>query len=179
MNWGAGRGFDRTEMEAFNVDPAESADVFRENFQIVLRAWQDGRFSFEGRYHQYDDIEVLPKPLQDPIPVWLAAGSDSAVQWSAENGHAILVGPHSTFGETADKLSLYRSTLDDHGHAVSQDIPIARLIAIGDSHRQAEQIARAGVQWTVQSYAGPRSPDQSVEERIQTYIDSVVVYGTP
>ena len=34
-------------------------------------------------------------------------------------------------------------------------IPTARLLAVGDTEQEAEDIARAGAQWTVTSYANP------------------------
>src|SRR5439155_22659440 len=36
VNWGAGRGFDRHEFQAFGVPPEESSDRFRECVEIVL-----------------------------------------------------------------------------------------------------------------------------------------------
>jgi alkanesulfonate monooxygenase SsuD/methylene tetrahydromethanopterin reductase-like flavin-dependent oxidoreductase (luciferase family) len=43
VNWGAGRGFDRNELEAFGVPPEESSDRFRECVEIVLKTWRDER----------------------------------------------------------------------------------------------------------------------------------------
>ena len=41
VNWGAGRGFSRGEFTAFGVPPEESTERFRENVEIVLRAWTE------------------------------------------------------------------------------------------------------------------------------------------
>src|SRR5437867_11415850 len=38
VNWGAGRGFDRTEFQVFGVPPEESAPRFQEAVEVVLRA---------------------------------------------------------------------------------------------------------------------------------------------
>src|ERR671926_42738 len=73
VNWGAGRGFARVEFENFGVNPDESASRFREAVDIVLRAWTEERLSFAGQHFRFDDVEVLPKPLQQPHPpVWVA-----------------------------------------------------------------------------------------------------------
>src|SRR2546422_8366786 len=58
-NWGAGRGFDRTEFKAFGVSQEESAPRFQEAVDIVLRAWAEDRLTDEGRYFRGDGIEVL------------------------------------------------------------------------------------------------------------------------
>src|SRR5580658_9369930 len=73
VNWGAGRGFSRGEFAAFGIPMDESAPRFRETVDIVLRAWGEDRFSHAGEYFQFDAVELLPKPLQQPHPpVWMA-----------------------------------------------------------------------------------------------------------
>src|SRR5206468_3943400 len=67
VNWGAGRGFDRTEFQAFDVPVAESSDRFRECVEIVLAAWRNETLTYRGQVWRYEGIEVLPKPLQTRI----------------------------------------------------------------------------------------------------------------
>src|SRR5882672_12620011 len=79
VNWGAGRGFDPTEFTAFGVPQAESAARFQEAVDIVLHAWTDERLTYKGDYWHFEDVEVLPKPLQQPHPpTWIAAGSPAS-----------------------------------------------------------------------------------------------------
>ena len=68
VNWGAGRGFAHFEFKHFGVPAEESAERFREAVEIVLKAWNEERFSFQGAHFSFDDVEVLPKPLQRPLP---------------------------------------------------------------------------------------------------------------
>ena len=92
VNWGAGRGFDRTEFRAFGVTPEESAERFQESVEIVLKAWSNERLTHHGRYYNFVDVEVLPKPRQKPHPpVWLAASSEEAIRRAAANGFTILM----------------------------------------------------------------------------------------
>src|SRR6185295_8676526 len=53
VNWGAGRGFDRTEFENFGVAPDESVSRFRETVEIVLRAWTSERLTYSGEHFRY------------------------------------------------------------------------------------------------------------------------------
>src|SRR6266404_3094328 len=104
VNWGAGRGFARVEFTAFGVPPEESASRFREAVEIVLRAWTDERLNFAGQHFRFEDIEVLPKPTQLPHPpVWMAASSESAIEWAASRGLSILMDPHSSSHEIGRK----------------------------------------------------------------------------
>ena len=177
VNWGAGRGFDRTEMGAFGVSGDESYPRFRENVDIVLQAWRDGPLNYEGRFNSFRDVEVLPKPLQDPMPTWIASSSTDAIEWSASQGNAILMDPHSTHAEIHEKYTGYRTALAEHGRVNNQDTPIARLLAIARTDEAAEAIARNGAQWTIESYGGPRQ--ESKAERIERYMNQVIIHGSP
>ena len=185
INWGAGRGFDSTEMKNFGVRVEDSYERFHENVDIVLKAWQPGSISHHGKYHQFDEVEVLPKPLQNPMPVWMATTTEQAVRWAASQGHAILMDPHSPHTEIGSKLAMYRAELNKAGHAINPDIPIARLIAIADSDKKAEAVARAGATWTVQGFAknkkhgGPGAVNMSTEERVEQYMREVIIHGSP
>jgi alkanesulfonate monooxygenase SsuD/methylene tetrahydromethanopterin reductase-like flavin-dependent oxidoreductase (luciferase family) len=43
VNWGAGRGFERSEFKAFGIPGEESASRFHETVDIVLKAWTNGQ----------------------------------------------------------------------------------------------------------------------------------------
>ena len=185
VNWGAGRGFDATEFRAFGIPREESQDRFRENVEVVLRAWTSERLTYHGRFHDFENIEVLPKPLQQPHPpVWMAATSPGAVRWAAEAGHTILMDPHAAHEEIAAKRELYRTTLEAAGHSFAgRVLPMARLLAVADTRAKAEEIARRGAAWTVHSYAHPKplvgEKRPAGEDPVQRYLDSVVLWGTP
>lgn len=193
VNWGAGRGFDRTEYDAFDVAEGDSYPLFRENVEVVLAAWRNERLDFEGRFHRFEGVEVLPKPLQAPHPpTWLAASSPEAVEWSASQGHSILMDPHSSHAEIARKRELWRSTLEAAGFAAAgRDVPIARLVAVAGTERQAEEVARRGATWMIGSYANPAKasvvrpdvtetgPPGSQRDPVERYVDDVIVWGTP
>lgn len=186
--WGAGRGFAPTEFQAFGVPPVESADRFREAVEIVLKAWTQERLSHESAHFRFDDVEVLPKPQQKPHPpVWLAASSESAVDWAASQGFSIMMDPHSTFADIGGKRRRYAEGLAAAGHSdAGRDIPMARLMALAPTMAEAEEVARRGAQWLVDAYAGPqhqkslqKARDYRGKEPAQYYVDDVIIHGTP
>ena len=108
VNWGAGRGFAPSEFDAFGVPIDESAERFREAVEIVLQALSQERFSFRGKHFHFDDLEVLPKPMQRPLPVWMAATSESAIDWAAGRGFSILMDPHASTAGTGRQAPALR-----------------------------------------------------------------------
>ncbi len=188
VNWGAGRGFDPTEFRAFGVQPEESADRFLEAVEIVIKAWGEERLTHEGRYWSFDDLDVLPKPMQKPHPpVWVAATSPESIERAAARGHTILMDPHASHAEIGRKRQMYRQALGRHGHSEDgREVPVARLLAIAPTEAEAQEVARQGAAWTVGSYAKPKgdTPRAGIdytpgEDPVERYVRDVVVYGTP
>ena len=188
VNWGAGRGFARVEFTAFAVPPEESASRFRETVEIVLRAWTDKRLNFVGQHFRFEDVEVLPKPTQLPHPpVWMAASSESAIEWAASRGFSILMDPHSSSAEIGRKRRHYAEKLAAAGFSqAGRDIPIARLVALAGSAGDAVAVARSGAEWIVNSYLGTQhrpvmqqSLTPASADPIQRYLDEVILHGTP
>jgi alkanesulfonate monooxygenase SsuD/methylene tetrahydromethanopterin reductase-like flavin-dependent oxidoreductase (luciferase family) len=187
VNWGAGRGFSRGEFAAFGVAPEESTSRFREAVEIVLRAWSEERLNYGGQYFRFEDVEVLPKPAQTPLPVWMAASSRPAILWAAGRGFSILMDPHSTFAELAEKRRYYEQGLVAGGFSsAGRDIPMARFVALADTDAKAEAVARRGAGWLTASYVGPRHNAVVQEARVypggdmvEHYTGQVILHGTP
>ncbi|MGH0028248.1 MAG: LLM class flavin-dependent oxidoreductase [Myxococcota bacterium] len=185
VNWGAGRGFDATEFRAFGVTMEESGERFHEAVDVVLASWRNEKLEHHGKYFHYEDLEVLPKPLQQPHPpVWLAASSPPSVEWAARHGFTIMMDPHSPHREIARKRALYQEVLEANGHSMhGREIPMARLLAVANTEQEAFEVARKGAGWTVEAYIGGLGHvfDESAKDvdPVERYMKDVVVYGTP
>jgi alkanesulfonate monooxygenase SsuD/methylene tetrahydromethanopterin reductase-like flavin-dependent oxidoreductase (luciferase family) len=189
VNWGAGRGFERSEFAAFNIPGEESAARFHETVEIVLKAWTNQKVTHQGRFYQYDGVEVLPKPLQSPIPVWMAASSLPAIDWAASQGHTILMDPHSSRAELIQKRRHYAAKLAEAGYTdAGRTIPMSRLVAIDETEEKARAIAKRVAEWTLAAYVGPQhnanvrqGPARNFggKNPVDFYLDDVMIYGTP
>src|SRR5262249_38744827 len=75
--FGMGRsGFART-YEAYGISYGESKERFAEVLEVLKRSWADGRFSFEGQFYKYNNVMMVPKPLQKPYPPLRVAASSA------------------------------------------------------------------------------------------------------
>jgi alkanesulfonate monooxygenase SsuD/methylene tetrahydromethanopterin reductase-like flavin-dependent oxidoreductase (luciferase family) len=189
VNWGAGRGFERSEFAAFGIPGEESAPRFHETVDIVLKAWTNQRVTHHGRFYQYDAVEVLPKPLQAPHPpIWMAASSIPAIEWAASQGHSILMDPHASHADLNRKRRHYGAKLAEAGHSdTGRTIPMARLVAVDETEEKARAVAKRVAEWTVASYVGPQHSgnvrqgpprDFGGKDPIDFYLDDVMIHGT-
>lgn len=188
VNWGAGRGFERSEFAAFGIPGEESAPRFHETVDIVLKAWTNQHLTYQGKFYNYNGVEVLPKPVQTPHPpVWMAASSTPAIDWAASQGHAILMDPHTSRADLITKRRHYADKLAESGYSdAGRVIPMARLIAVDETAEKAREVARRVAEWTVASYVGPKHIG-NVRQEVRTfggkdpidfYLDDVMIHGT-
>jgi alkanesulfonate monooxygenase SsuD/methylene tetrahydromethanopterin reductase-like flavin-dependent oxidoreductase (luciferase family) len=187
VNWGAGRGFERSEFAAFGIPGEESAPRFHETVDIVLKAWTSDRLTYEGKFYQYDNVEVLPKPLQAPHPpVWMAASSTPALEWAASQGHSILMDPHASRADLARKRRHYGAKLAEAGYSdAGRTIPMSRLLAVDETEEKALAVAKRAAEWMTAAYVGPKHSNVRQEVRsfdgkdpISFYLDDVMIHGT-
>ncbi|HLK26886.1 MAG TPA: LLM class flavin-dependent oxidoreductase [Caulobacteraceae bacterium] len=189
VNWGAGRGFAVGEFSAFGVPVAESGPRFHEAVEIVLKAWSEDRVTHQGQFFDFQNVELLPKPMQKPHPpVWMAATSEGAIDWAASKGFSILMDPHCTHAELASKRKRYGEQMRAAGFDdAPREIPMARLLAVSPSAERAEAIARRGAEWMLGSYIGPQhnpahTPSPSAvaaTDPVARYVNDVIIHGTP
>ncbi len=111
VEWGTGRS---TPMEqaAFGVPTDDtSRDHWREAIEIVVRMWEQERFSWESANFNFPERVQTPKPFQDPHPpVWQAAASEKSAVSAGELGLGLLsFALLQPVEKMADHIRAYRS----------------------------------------------------------------------
>src|SRR5205823_8709856 len=97
LEFGVGRGATPEEFKAARIDYGDSPQRLREHAEVLLQAWSDEPVTFQGELYTYDDVRVLPKPLQRPHPpVWVGASrSDHTFEWAGEKGFHVMTLPYA------------------------------------------------------------------------------------
>src|SRR5437764_7130684 len=71
----AGRGSFVESFPLFGYDLDDYDELFAEKLELLLEIRRSERVSWSGRHRAaLEDAVVWPRPLQDPLPVWLAVG---------------------------------------------------------------------------------------------------------
>ncbi len=116
VDFAAGRGYDVKEYEPFQADFANSADLFAEGLEIVWRAWTEpGKWSHKGRFYQFEDVEIRPRPAQSPLRPYVACFSRPSMELAARNDWNIIYAPFAAamvYGSLADATRVYRETCE-------------------------------------------------------------------
>ena len=116
--FGAGRSGVAKTYEAYNVPYSESKERFNETLEIVRRAWTETNFSHKGKYFQFEDVTVTPRPLQTPAPpIRVAATSPDTFVATGELGMPIFLAiRHEDARHFMPQVETYRKAWRDAGH---------------------------------------------------------------
>src|SRR5262249_12925739 len=137
--FGVGRsGFART-YEAYGVPYAESRERFAEVLEILKRAWSNERFSFEGKFHRFHNITLVPKPLQKPYPrMRIAATSADTFPAIGAMGLPIFVAVRlGTIEELGPNIAAYRAAYRSAGHAGEGEVFLRVPVYVADTQAAA------------------------------------------
>jgi len=87
---GVGSGWWRDEFAALGLADHFSTRGSRtdEHLRIYRALWEQETVSYRGRFHQFEDLEFSPKPLQRPLPIWVGGNSERALRRAAAWGDA-------------------------------------------------------------------------------------------
>jgi alkanesulfonate monooxygenase SsuD/methylene tetrahydromethanopterin reductase-like flavin-dependent oxidoreductase (luciferase family) len=89
---GVGRSSFIDAYQGYNVDYGESRPRFFECLEILQKAWGDEPFSWEGEFYNFHDVNVVPKPYQQPHPpVRIACESQESFEMMGRFGHPLLI----------------------------------------------------------------------------------------
>ncbi len=73
-----GGGASAREGAHWNVADGERAARLEENISICRRLWGEENVSYSGTFHSFEDVTIIPQPVQQPCPIWIASNPSPA-----------------------------------------------------------------------------------------------------
>ena len=114
LRLGIGVGWSHAEYEALGENWKTRGARQAEQVEVLRRLWSEDLVSFEGRFHKMEHVNIVPPPVQRPIPIWFGGISDAVVMRAARLGDGWM--PIMPPDEKAEqKLSLLREEMKKHG----------------------------------------------------------------
>ncbi|CAN5402262.1 LLM class flavin-dependent oxidoreductase [soil metagenome] len=137
----AGRGSFIESFPLFGYDLADYDALFAEKLDLLLKLRESERITWTGKHRApLNDLGVYPRPVQDPLPVWIAVGgTPQSIVRAGTLGLplalAIIGGAPERF---ASLVELYRESARRAGHDPAQlPVSINSHGFIADSSQQA------------------------------------------
>jgi probable F420-dependent oxidoreductase len=175
--FGVGVGAYREEFEATYPDRAREnrGALYEEGLEGLTVLLRDRRASFRGRFLHFEDIELFPKPVQQPLPMWTSGNTRVAAERAGRwcQGWLPAVMPPSTLAE-------YVGILRESAERVGRDpraIDVAPQIAlgIGRTHEQAVEQFRSS--WLYHHFLSLRQ--STFKDQDLSGVENINLIGTP
>ncbi|MFI5054235.1 MAG: LLM class F420-dependent oxidoreductase [Acidimicrobiia bacterium] len=165
---GMGTGYLKSEFHALGVDFQERNAAFDEVLDALPLHWSGQPFSYQGRHFEARDVVALPRPVQDPIPIWIGGNARVTRQRVVERaqGWMPLLGPPGVtqtartpelggLDELAATIAEMRDAASARGEAIDVLYPYLdpAVTSSGDDadrHRSAfAELEQAGITWVM------------------------------
>ena len=172
LEFGGGRGNQPIEFEGLGVSMEKTQDRFDEELEIILKAWTEEFFTYKGQFYEYNDINVIPKPVQKPHPpLWQPAISAETMHKVAKRGIQPMLG-----GLFADQKMTKEIVFDTWFNVVEEEgrkredfnCLYQDWCYVADTRQQAKREAEDHLMWYVPKAGtswGPTRPN----EQYRTY----------
>jgi len=161
--FGVGRGYHSREVDTFGVpstatDSDANREVFEEQVEIMMKAFNEESFSHKGKYYTLppevpyrgytlQEITLVPRPRTLPVETWqpVVSASQRAMDFMAKHGIKGIIGGGAAAGGAQDQVvRQWRDTLAKHGREteLGTDLCIGYTCHIDDSEEKAINNAR-------------------------------------
>ena len=110
---GVGVGWNHVEYEALGIDWKTRGARQAEQIAVMRKLWTEDLVTFHGKFHTMNAVNIMPPPVQRPIPIWFGGSSDAVIKRAARlgDGWMPIMAP-----EVAEaKLDQLRGHLRDYG----------------------------------------------------------------
>jgi probable F420-dependent oxidoreductase len=114
LRLGIGVGWNHVEYEALGTEWKTRGARQAEQIEVLRRLWCEDLVTHDSRFHRLQGVNIVPPPLQRPIPIWLGGSSDAVVKRAARLGDGwmpILAAD----AQAEQKLALLREEMRKHG----------------------------------------------------------------
>ena len=191
FDFGIGRSGLTRYYQGYNVPYSESRGRFFEALDIIMKAWGEEKFSYEGEYYSYQDVQLVPKPYQEPHPpTRVAVASADNFPVIGSMGYPIFVGATTGMTQLEERLGTYRRAWQDSGHTGPEDvvlrIPVYLAETADKARSEPEESSMYQIRYTARELIGSAG-SQEIVERLQRManisyeeiLKERVMYGTP
>jgi alkanesulfonate monooxygenase SsuD/methylene tetrahydromethanopterin reductase-like flavin-dependent oxidoreductase (luciferase family) len=191
LEFGIGAGWKELEYRAYGYDfpaPGTRVEQLVDTIEICRRMWSEDKATYAGTHHRITDAQCSPKPVQRPLPMWIAGSKPRLMRVIARYAHAMNVGGWPP----ADGYAAAMKELDQACRSVRRD-PATILrswfgpVLVAETASRVDEIvrdlaARAKItpaEWRARRRSHPVGTPDQVAEALRAYTKAGAAYLIP
>ena len=154
---GVAPGYVATEFAAHGIPREERVGRFEEALDLMIAAWTQDEFEFNGKYYRVPRTVMTPKPVQKPYPqIWYGVSAKSSLKRAAKR-HAIqIMSPRHGIAELQAHYAPYEAAAQAIGWTIPER-PIIRQVFVASTLQKAEALAAPAIEHLYREVYGKAS----------------------
>lgn len=121
---GIGQGYAPHEFAGYGVDLSDRRTLFTEGIDVLRGLWEQDTFSYSGKHYEISNARLVPKPIQQPVPLWIGATSEPGVRRAGRLDAGLL-------GLASKQL---QSVYEEARAAAGHDVAAAKVLQLHWAH---------------------------------------------
>ncbi|MDE3112305.1 MAG: LLM class flavin-dependent oxidoreductase [Chloroflexota bacterium] len=108
LDFGIGAGWKELEYRAYGYDfpaPGVRVEQLADTIEICRRMWSEDKATYHGAHYRIDAAQCSPKPVQRPLPMWIAGAKPQMLRLVARYADAVNVGGFPTAAGYASAMA--------------------------------------------------------------------------
>jgi alkanesulfonate monooxygenase SsuD/methylene tetrahydromethanopterin reductase-like flavin-dependent oxidoreductase (luciferase family) len=118
---GVGAGYQPYEFERFGVDIKDNLEMTEEFCAILDRAFSQDFFSYDGKHYQIPETHIPARPVQKPLPIYVAGHTQAMFRSAARHGYRVL-----SSGRVGGAKLLAEQYADIVAAFAAENVPLAK-----------------------------------------------------
>ena len=191
LEFGIGTGWKQLEYVAYGYrfpPPGERVEQLIDTIEICKRMWSEDKATYHGKHYRIDEAQCMPKPVQSPLPMWVAGAKPRLMRVVARYADAVNVGGWPAPDGYADSIAQLEAACTKIGRD-----PKAILrswfgpVLVAESDRRVNEMvnelaARAKIapeEWRARRRGHPVGTPEEVAEMLRAFTKLGVTYFIP
>jgi alkanesulfonate monooxygenase SsuD/methylene tetrahydromethanopterin reductase-like flavin-dependent oxidoreductase (luciferase family) len=117
----------------FGVGGEDSRAKMLEALNLIEKLLTEDSVSFKGQFFNVEGVNLTPKPLQHPLPTFIATSTPDIVKLAAGRDYGVMAGPPFPLERVRETLRLYR----DEAPQRDPKLVLARFYHLAPTRTQA------------------------------------------
>ena len=140
LEFGIGRSGSPGAYDGYGLDYSTSTERTFEDIEIIVSAWTNERFSYKGKFHSYENVCLVPKPVQAPHPpLRMAANSAASFPVVGKKNIPLFIGVRQHDTSLVEQyVGAYQAAREEAGHDGPPDVSLRVPVYISESRDEAE-----------------------------------------
>ncbi len=136
LGWGLGRKDEFVQFEPRSAN-VHRGNLAEEQMEAIYRLFTEDHVTYKGKYIEFDDISIYPKPVQNPPAIYIAGETEETYNRVAKWGTGQLFGTFSPYHPVPQRIKALGAALERQGRDISEiDKSVAAMQCLARTHEE-------------------------------------------